>query len=192
MGSSKNHLAGVLSTLRSPKEPAPPGWVEVWGTSFHDAEIRGHADGRGKADHSMRATDILVALPSKTATGRRVKLLYRATGKQLRGVVVGDLGPHNGVNKDDTEYLHGNARPAAEGQFAAAEPYLRLKLDPKLDRAKFPPEALDDQGRVVVNPAGIDLSLGAWAELGVNPEVAYGGRFSDWVAWAWDYLEARE
>jgi hypothetical protein len=88
-----------------------------------------------------------VALPSDAALRQWVTVVNSKNGKSIRALVL-DVGPHY---EHDTSYVFGGARPRAE----------------QLGK--------DDYGRVVTNPAGIDLGEAVWTALGMldNGDVSW-------------------
>lgn len=80
-----------------------------------------------------------VALPSDAALRLWVTVRNPLTGLSIKALVL-DVGPHY---ERDTDYVFGEARPRAELL------------------------GMDQFGRVVTNPAGIDLGERVWTAIGM-------------------------
>lgn len=179
---ASDHLSGVLATLR---EPPSGEWHKVWATTFLEDGKHGRAKGvawKGlHGDYSMHDEDVIAALPDRSALGRSIEVRYEPTGRVVR-LLVADIGPWWGAKVADSSYVHGFMRPLAEAAHVVAKAAATRG-------EKCPPEGRDDQGRPVLNPAGIDLSPAAWAALGVVREEAYSVTYSATVSWRWADLE---
>lgn len=107
-----------------------------------DATREGLVGKKTATGHVIEANDIFVALPSRSALNRTVEIEYN--GKKYRAKVL-DVGPHN---THDDYWNHGGVPKAAQG---IREPGIK----------GGPPK----------NGAGIDISDGLWAKMGLTQKI---------------------
>lgn len=130
---------------------AGPRFTRIWATTMEAQRISGRSD---RDDRYLNAGDQGAALPHPDALGRRIRITYPETGKQVLVDVV-DVGPWN---VDDAYWTRPGGRPAIEAT------------------------GVDRRGRRS-NGAGLDLSPATWISLGAPAGAVLAGHFSGWVDW---------
>ena len=150
--------------------PAGDGWICCWATTFSDHEVA--AKGL-HGNFTMLPTDLGAALPHPSARGRVLDLFNPANSRSA-GATVLDVGPWEIT---DCYWLERPCIPIATKKYLAY----------KEGNGEY---AKDFKGRLVVSPAGLDLSPAVWEALGIPHDVAYGGNHSGWVWWRFSILNA--
>jgi hypothetical protein len=154
-----------MSLLVSPPAHAPAGdgWIWAYATTFTDASIAGKGL---HGNFTMLPTDMVAALPTRLALGRALDVVNPLNNLSA-SPTAWDVGPWN---TDDPYFLEAPCVPRAVKQYLAY-------TEGNGEYAK------DFKGRLVVSPAGIDLTPAVWQHLGVPADVAYKGNHSGWVWW---------
>jgi len=160
-------------SLFEEKEKAKPNILKhEWGTPLAKGIMRVYATSFGKPGNKgetkyfkdgskVKWGVVAVALPDPSAIGRWVEVRRSDGAGRRTGWVkmkVKDLGPWF---RDDPYWKKKSKTPRAVGYFQ--------KRKQRFD------------GRVVINPAGIDITPWGWMKLGVRPNKSY--NYSQHVEW---------